>query len=131
MKTKFEMFATANDTDFWVLAVDDLMMLTDEQTAKAAYDSIEDIHDSPFGSAEIIPPHCGFEDCFGAKYAVMASQCQQANVLDYMAKRMERFSRPLRFDSLATPASERLRLTRELFDFFGDDINIKELSRVS
>lgn len=89
-KSTYKAFATHNNTDSWLIGVDGLMMLTDENTAKALFDSVIDVENSPFGCLEIIPPHSRKENCFGEEYQIKAFDCQQADVAGYMAKALSR-----------------------------------------
>lgn len=130
MKTQYIPFETANDTDQWVLAVDDHMMLTDEKTAKESYKSIGDIHESFFGCAQIIAPMSNFGNCLGEKYRVFASQCQQSDVIGYMLKRGQRLEAKMQGqDSLSETALDALNRAKQWRDLFLTDIVISEIAR--
>lgn len=95
MKTnnyKITMFATANDTDVYVLAVDGYFGYVTRQQAIRGYDMIGDIENSPFGSAQILPPryqpidHWGKDMSEGRK----VSDYAPIDILDFIEKRILR-----------------------------------------
>ncbi len=89
---KITMFATANDTDVYVLAVDGYFGYVTRQQAIRGYDMIGDIENSPFGSAQILPPryqpidHWGKDMSEGRK----VSDYAPIDIIEYIQKKIIR-----------------------------------------
>lgn len=126
---KILMFATANDTGLWAVALDGYYQtFATEQTARAAYisavgdDSVA-IEETGFGSAQLLSPRwSSAATCLGH---ASLSTYQPIDLLNYIAvtKSGQRRRHAAGIAAGATPA-QRLAAKREWAAFFGDSASI-------
>lgn len=91
-EAKIKMFATANDTDVYVLAIDGYFGYLTRSQAYSAYEKIGYIDDSPFGSAQVLPPQYYPKDYQGNDMheGRKVSDFMPIDILDYINKKLAR-----------------------------------------
>ena len=112
-------FHCRNLSDNWVVAVDDVYMeVPSRAEAMAIYDMIGEIEDSPFGSANVLPPQYTAVNIF-KEVAIEAIQSFSKRVNpDYVAKHLERDNARRGQPGELVPLHERLRIEHKFYGLF-------------
>lgn len=101
------------------MAVDDVYMeVPSRAEAMAIYDMIGEIEDSPFGSANVLPPQYTAVNIF-KEVAIEAIQSFSKRVNpDYVAKHLERDNARRGQPGELVPLHERLRIEHKFYGLF-------------
>lgn len=133
MPNKIIPFATANDTDRWIVSVDGyIQSFATRDEAEVVYASItpdgEHFDDTTFGSCQMIPPHYRPINKLAKVLnepedmtQCLVSQVREIDLVDYIAKHKQRSTLNFERQQLAKrdPAWRRLESQREIAALWG------------
>lgn len=134
MPNKITPFATANDTDRWIVSVDGyIQSFTTRDEAEVVYASItpdcKHFDDSPFGDCQMIPPNYRPINKLAKVLnepedmtRCLVSQVREIDLVGYIAKHAQRSRINFELRQLAKlePAHRRLSEKREMDALWGD-----------
>lgn len=128
-KTKIPTFATENDTDFWVVVVDDFFgIFKTKNEAKDVYEMIggedgdDGLAETPFGASQLMPPRYKPKNVLDKNWEPEAkiSDFKPIDIKSYIQKTYKRDKYRLwkKHHSQPKPAIKRLGDEREMRNLF-------------